>query len=63
LNTRLFKSADGKEYELMIASAESSTERMPYLKSYEFKDIKINVTAGDFPVFMQELVNGLEAAK
>jgi dipeptidyl-peptidase-3 len=47
----------------MIASAENSPEKMPYLKSYDYKNVKVNVTAGDFPVFMGELVKHMEEAR
>lgn len=34
LNTRLFKSKDGKTFDLMIASQVADQEKMSYLKSY-----------------------------
>jgi hypothetical protein len=53
LNTRLIKSKDGKTFDLLIASAEHSTEKMPYLKSYELEGgITVNVTAADFKPIM-----------
>jgi dipeptidyl-peptidase-3 len=64
LNTRLFKSEDGKVFELMIASAENNAEKMPYLKSYELEGgIVVHVTAGDFAPFMKELVSHMEEAR
>ena len=64
LNTRLLKSADGKEFELRICSSMHSTEQTPYLKTYELEgDIKVHVTAADFQEFMQKVVIHLEHAK
>ena len=47
----------------MIASAESSVEKMPYLKSYDYKGVKINVTAADFAPFMAECVAHMQEAR
>jgi len=64
LNTRLFKSTDGKTFDLRIASVESDNQRMPYLKSYSLEDgVTVNVTAGDFREFMQLLTASVEQAK
>mmetsp|Transcript_14278 Transcript_14278/g.17970 ORF Transcript_14278/g.17970 Transcript_14278/m.17970 type:complete len:209 (-) Transcript_14278:1518-2144(-) len=49
LNTRLFKSEDGKNFELRIASQFADAARMPYLKRYELDDgVTVDVTAADF---------------
>jgi dipeptidyl-peptidase-3 len=64
LNTRLFKSADGKTFDLRIASELVDTVRMPYLKSYPLENgITVNVTAGDFSKFMAKVTDAAEKAK
>ena len=64
LNTRLMKSADGRTFDLRIASKEVSTDRMPYLKSYTLESGEtVNVTAGDFGEFMARVTENMEQAK
>jgi len=64
LNTRLFKSADGKTFDLRIASHLSDSTRMPYLRSYSLdNDITVNVTAADFSSFMSKVTDSIEQAK
>ena len=64
LNTRLFKSEDGKTFDLRIASHLSDASRMPYLKSYQLdNDITVNVTAGDFSNFMGKVTEAMSQAK
>lgn len=64
LNTRLFKSDDGKTFDLRIASHLSDATKMPYLKSYALdNDITVNVSAGDFSKFMAKVTDNIEQAK
>lgn len=64
LNTRLFKSADSKTFDLRIASHLVDTEKMPYLKSYSLENgVTVNVTAGDFREFMSKVTDNIEQAK
>ena len=61
LNTRLFKSEDGKTFDLRVCSIHSDATKTPYIKSYDLEDgIKVNVTAGDFSSFMRNVVENLE---
>ena len=61
LNTRLFKSADGKTFDLRIASHLNDATKMPYLKSYSLDNgITVNVTAGDFSKFMAKVTDNIE---
>ena len=64
LNTRLFKSQDGKTYNLRVCSQHSSAEKTPYLKTYALADgVTVNVTAGDFSAFMAKVVESMEQAE
>ena len=64
LNTRLFKSQDGKTFNLRVCSQHADAGKTPYLKSYELADgIKVDVTAGDFNTFMDKVVENLEQAE
>ena len=70
MNTRLFKSADGKTYDLRIASQLSDSTKMPYVKSYtgvtgtgHDEPVTVNVTAGDFNKFMAKVTDAIEQAK
>jgi dipeptidyl-peptidase-3 len=66
LNTRLVKLQEG-EYELRIASAESSAEKTPYLKTYTHtlsqengrETITVHVKAGDFHQIMSKVVENM----
>lgn len=61
LNTRLFKSQDGKSYNLRVCSKIADSEKTPYLKKYELADgITVDVTAADFNTFMERVVESLE---
>lgn len=62
LNTRLFKLGE-HEFELRIASAEASTEKMPYLKTHESEGLKVHVKAGDFKEFMAKTVQAFEQSQ
>jgi len=63
LNTRLFKSEDGKEFELKVCSLEADASKTSYLKTYELADgVKVNVTAADFKSIMESVVSALESA-
>jgi len=64
LNTRLIKLSEN-EFELRIASSESSTEKTPYLKTYSHnlgngETIKVHVKAADFSEIMHKVVQALE---
>ena len=64
LNTRLFKSADCKTFDLRIASHLADASRMPYLKSYSLaNDVTVNVTAGDFNQIMAKVTDNMQQAK
>ena len=64
LNTRLFKSQDGKTYNLRVCSQHASAEKTPYLKTYALADgVTVNVTAGDFSAFMAKVVEAMEQAE
>ena len=64
LNTRFFKSEDGKNFNLRIASQYADPTRMPYLKRYELEDgVSVDVTAADFDAFMTKLTDSIEQAK
>jgi len=49
-----------KEYELRVASAESSVSKTPYLKTYKHGEVTIHVKAGDFSEIMSKVVQSLE---
>lgn len=64
LNTRLFKSEDGKTFDLRIASAEVDIGRTPYVKSYPLDNgVTVNVTSGDFNKFMHLVTDNIQKAK
>lgn len=64
LNTRLFKSQDGKRYNLRVCSKYADAEKTPYLKAYELEDgVTVDVTAADFNTFMDRVVENLEQAE
>lgn len=61
LNTRLFKTEDGK-YELLITSAEQDQKELSQIGKHTFKDKEINVTAADFQEFMKKVVDNMQNA-
>jgi len=60
LNTRLFKSDDGKTYDLKICSQIKGD--MKYIGQHEWNGNTVNVTAMDFPVFMEDVVLSMKEA-
>jgi dipeptidyl-peptidase-3 len=62
LNTRLLKT-DDKNFELLVTSKEADDKKTPYLKKYEKDGITLNVTGGDFAVFMDPVVKNMQLAK
>ena len=64
LNTRLFKSADGKCYNLRVCSQLADTTKTPYVQKYELEGgITVDVTAADFQGFMTKVVENLVEAE
>ena len=64
LNTRLFKSADGKSYNLRVCSQISDVQKTPYIQKYQEENgITVDVTAADFSGFMTKVVENLEQAE
>mmetsp|Transcript_6652 Transcript_6652/g.10692 ORF Transcript_6652/g.10692 Transcript_6652/m.10692 type:complete len:324 (-) Transcript_6652:909-1880(-) len=61
LNTRLFKKDDGS-FVLRIASHESSTNQMAYLKTYEKDGKTLHVEAADFKDVMKTVVEHMQEA-
>ena len=60
LNTRLMKDNKGN-FELKICSRDNNS--LPYIGDHEWKGKTINVTSGDFSLFMKSCVEAMEQAE
>ena len=49
-----------QEFDLKIASHLADSSITPYLKTYEWEDLKVHVTAADFSDIMSNVVQNLE---